>query len=108
MSASRSSTKENDLMMDNYLQHLVFKSIQSIVHSRKGLKQQTESQSFVPAWFNLQLDKDLTDVQDEVNVKTNKIRGPAACLTEPVCVEVVLRTTDDELITLEYWWMLRK
>ena len=95
-------TEKDHRTISNYIQHLVYKCVQCVVQSRRGVKQQTVSKAAIADWFNLTI-RDLPEVQSEVKALLGTEQG--ACLKEPVCVEVLLRTVDNESMLLEYWWL---
>jgi len=76
--------------------------MQAVVQSRLGSRTTTCSKQLASSdWFNLSL-PDRADVRDA----TRAVYGDRPMsLAEPLCVEIALRTNENETMTLEYWYL---
>ena len=74
----------------------------------RGGRHQTVSRGGVPGWFNLSI-TDTPEVATESRSLLGGVAGAGgdlgAWLRDPPCVEVLLRTSDNETLVLEYWWL---
>lgn len=89
--------------IEKYTKHLIFKFIQVVLQSRNGIKANHPSRIFPSKtdWFNLTI-PDLP----EITAETKSAFGRHSMdLSRPVCIEISLRTTDEETMILEYWWV---
>ncbi|KAK2565491.1 Autophagy-related protein 13 [Acropora cervicornis] len=96
---NREDQEERDLK--KYLKFLSLKAIQVIVQSRLGEKIHTKSKpnSMGQDWFNLAINDD-PDVSAEAKKVTS---GKLPSQESPMCVEISLKTSEDESMVLETW-----
>jgi len=72
------------------------------VQSRLGGRASTRSKQLTSSdWFNVSL-PDRTDVRDATRAAFG---DQMMSLVEPLCVEIALRTNENETMTLEYWYL---
>jgi len=98
--AAQASQDKKDLdYLEKLIKFFALKSAQIIVQARLGGKVQTDCNpdSTQTDWFNLAI-KDLPEVLAEAK-KAMSIAGSRL----PLCVEISLRTNDQETMTLETW-----
>jgi len=98
--ASQTSQDKKDLdYLEKLIKFFALKSAQIIVQARLGGKVHTECNpdSTQTDWFNLAI-KDLPEVLAEAKKAMN-----TAGSRLPLCVEISLRTNDQETMTLETW-----
>jgi hypothetical protein len=92
-----------------YTKHFVRKAVQIVVQSRLGEKKPTKSRVYAynTDWFNLSI-KDLA----QVTIMTKGSLGAADALfggtgtSAPLCVEISLRTPENQTMILETWCIL--
>ncbi|CAI8024889.1 Autophagy-related protein 13 [Geodia barretti] len=84
---------------DKYLKFLTFKAVQVIVQSRQGGKIATRSNPHGNDWFNLSI---LDDKQVTVELKRS-LEGRLPEAGQPVCVEILMETSEGDSIVLEVW-----
>ncbi|XP_061183637.1 autophagy-related protein 13-like [Saccostrea echinata] len=96
-------TQQDRKDLEKFTKFLIYKSLQIIVQSRLGEKIQTKSKPFSSGadWFNLAI----KDVQ-EVHAETKKaLAGQTALLSQNVCVEISLKTSEGDSMILETWYI---
>lgn len=96
-------TQQDRKDLEKFTKFLIYKSLQIIVQSRLGEKIQTKSKPFSSGadWFNLAI----KDVQ-EVHTETKKaLAGQTALLSQNVCVEISLKTSEGDSMILETWYI---
>jgi len=100
---SKAETSELDRReIEKFTKHLIYKFVQVIVQSRLGARTATRSKQLASSdWFNLSL-PDRTDVRDATRAAFG---DQPVSLAEPLCVEIALRTNENETMTLEYWYL---
>lgn len=89
--------------LEKFTKFLIYKSLQIIVQSRLGEKIQAKSKPFSSGadWFNLAI-KDIA----EVHAETKKaLAGQTALLSQNVCVEISLKTSEGDSMVLETWYL---
>jgi hypothetical protein len=88
--------------IDNCIKHLVHKFVQTIVQSRRGDRIATHCKKLSSSsdWFNLTI-SDHSEVHDAVK----HVFPGHVDLSQPLCVEISLRTPELEKMTLEYWYL---
>jgi autophagy-related protein 13 len=87
--------------IEKFTRYLIHKYVQTIVQSRQGLRTATRSKQFSSSdWFNLSI-TDQVEVADAIKAAFSS--QPAISLSQPLCIEISLRTTENETMTLEYW-----
>jgi len=100
---SKVETSESDRReIEKFTKHLIYKFVQVVVQSRLGARTATRSKQLASSdWFNMSL-PDRPDVRDA----TRAVFGDRLMnLAEPLCVEIALRTNENETMTLEYWYL---
>jgi len=100
---SKVETSESDRReIEKFTKHLIYKFVQVVVQSRLGARTSTRSKQLASSdWFNLSL-PDRVDVRDA----TRAVFGDRPMnLADPLCVEIALRTSENETMTLEYWYL---
>jgi len=100
---SKVETSELDRReIEKFTKHLIYKFVQIVVQSRLGARTVTRSKQLASSdWFNLSL-PDRTDVRDATRAAFG---DQLMSLVEPLCVEIALRTNENETMTLEYWYL---
>ncbi|KAI5733960.1 hypothetical protein M8J77_000777 [Diaphorina citri] len=103
MSTGTKLTPEERRDLDKFAKFLALKSAVIIVESRLGAKVYTKCNpaSNKDVWFNLAVN-DLPEVSVEAK-KLMSIHGEITTSRQPLCVEIYLRTADDDVMTLETW-----
>lgn len=103
MSTGTKLTPEERRDLDKFAKFLALKSAVIIVESRLGAKVYTKCNpaSNKDVWFNLAVN-DLPEVSTEAK-KLMSIHGEITTSRQPLCVEIYLRTADDDVMTLETW-----
>uniref|UniRef100_A0A8D8YI99 Autophagy-related protein 13 n=1 Tax=Cacopsylla melanoneura TaxID=428564 RepID=A0A8D8YI99_9HEMI len=103
MSTGSKLTPEERRDLDKFAKFLALKSAVIIVESRLGAKVYTKCNpaSNKDVWFNLAVN-DLPEVSTEAK-KLMSIHGEITTSRQPLCVEIYLRTADDDVMTLETW-----
>jgi len=80
----------------------VCRFVQVVVQSRLGVRTSTRSKLLASSdWFNLSL-PDRADVREATRAAFG---DHPVSLVEPLCVEIALRTNENETMTLEYWYL---
>nr|XP_022321200.1 autophagy-related protein 13-like [Crassostrea virginica] len=89
--------------LEKFTKFLIYKSLQIIVQSRLGEKIQTKSKPFSSGadWFNLAI-KDIAEVHSETK---KALAGQNALLSQNVCVEISLKTSEGAAMVLETWYI---
>jgi len=88
--------------IEKFTKHLIYKFVQVIVQSRLGARTATRSKLLASSdWFNLSL-PDRADVREATRAAFG---DQLVSLAEPLCVEIALRTNENETMTLEYWYL---
>jgi len=100
---SKVETNELDRReIEKFTKHLIYKFVQVVVQSRLGDRTATRSKQLASSdWFNLSL-PDRADVRDATRAAFG---DQLVSLAEPLCVEIALRTNENETMTLEYWYL---
>jgi len=88
--------------IENCMKRLVHKFVQTVVQSRQGERVATHSKKLSSSsdWFNLTI-PDQSDVMEA----TKHVYPGHVDLSKPLCVEISLRTSEQEKMTLEYWYL---
>jgi autophagy-related protein 13 len=102
------SKQERESLLQ-YTKHFVRKAVQIVVQSRLGEKKPTKSRVYAynTDWFNLSI-KDLA----QITAMTKSSLGAAETLfggsgqSAPLCVEISLRTPENQTMILETWCIL--
>lgn len=87
--------------LDKFTRFLALKAAQIIIQSRSGEKVSTKCKPYSSGtdWFNLAVHE-----VPEVLTETKKLLiGEIVNVTIPLCIEISLKTCDDELMVLEAW-----
>lgn len=89
--------------LEKFTKFLIYKSLQIIVQSRLGEKIQAKSKPFSSGadWFNLAI-KDIAEVHTETK---KALAGQTALLSQNVCVEISLKTSEGDSMVLETWYL---
>lgn len=89
--------------LEKFIKFLIYKSLQIIVQSRLGEKIQAKSKPFSSGadWFNLAI-KDIAEVHTETK---KALAGQTALLSQNVCVEISLKTSEGDSMVLETWYL---
>jgi len=100
---SKVETSDTDRReIEKFTKHLIYKFVQVVVQSRLGARSATRSKQLASSdWFNLSL-PDRADVRDATR---GAFGDQLMSLVEPLCVEIALRTNENEMMTLEYWYL---
>jgi len=87
--------------LEKFTKFFIYKSIQIIVQSRLGdrLKTKSKFESNGTEWFNLAI-SDIHEVQHEIK---KALSDKPVLPLQPVCVEVSLKTSENEWMILETW-----
>lgn len=103
MSSSKVSSQERkDIERD--IKRLIVKFIQVVLQSRNGIKANYPSKLFGNStdWFCLAI-PDLPQISTQIK---NTFDQQPVDIRRPLCIEISLRTTEDEVMILEYWWLV--
>ena len=91
--------------VEKYLKFFTLKSLQCVIQSRLGLKEKTKCNPKAMGldWFNLSLEN-----SDANNILQNNIRETMGKkippgLLQPVCLDIILKTSDAKYTVLESW-----
>ena len=90
--------------VEKYIKFFALKSLQCVVQSRLGLKEKTKCNPKAMGldWFNLSLEN-----SDANNILQNNIRETMGKkipgLLQPVCLDIILKTSDAKYTVLEAW-----
>lgn len=86
------------------IKRLIVKFIQVVLQSRNGIKANYPSKLFGNStdWFCLSI-PDLPQISAQI--KSTFDQQPMD-IRRPLCIEISLRTTEDETMVLEYWWLV--
>ncbi|KAJ8298138.1 hypothetical protein KUTeg_024669 [Tegillarca granosa] len=89
--------------LEKFTRFLIYKSLQIIVQSRLGEKIKTKSKPHNSGadWFNLAI-KDIPDVHAETK---KALSGQQSLLSQNVCVEISLKTSEGDTMILETWYI---
>lgn len=89
--------------LEKFTKFLIYKSLQIIVQSRLGEKIQAKSKPFSSGadWFNLAI-KDIAEVHNETK---KALVSQTALLSQNVCVEISLKTSEGDSMVLETWYI---
>lgn len=89
--------------LEKFTKFLIYKSLQIIVQSRLGEKIQAKSKPFSSGadWFNLAI-KDIVEVRTETK---KALAGQTSLLSQNVCVEISLKTSEGDSMVLETWYI---
>jgi len=100
---SKVETTESDRKeIEKFTKHLIYKFVQVVVQSRLGARTATRSKQLASSdWFSISL-PDRADVRDATRAAFG---DQQMSLVEPLCVEIALRTNENETMTLEYWYL---
>nr|AWV66707.1 autophagy-related protein 13 [Brachionus calyciflorus] len=105
ISMNKFLTKQDREALLQYTKHFTRKAVQIIVQSRLGDKKPTKSRVYAhnTDWFNLSI-KDLAQI-------TNMTKGSLGNVetifnTSPFCIEISLRTPENQTMILETWCIL--
>jgi autophagy-related protein 13 len=103
-SSTKYLTKQDREALLQYMKHFVRKAVQIIVQSRLGDKKPTKSRvHFYNAdWFNLNV-KDLVQITSMTKQSLGNIEF---LFDSPFCVEISLRTPENQTMILETWCIL--
>lgn len=91
--------------MERYSKNLFFKAAQIIVQARQGTKLMTESQAQPKnqSWFCLAIN-DNSEINQEAERTANFAHLSGCSIwTQPLCIEISLKTTEGETLVLETW-----
>jgi hypothetical protein len=90
-----------------YTKHFVRKAVQIVVQSRLGEKKPTKSRVYAynTDWFNLSI-KDLAQITTMTKSSLGNIEALFGPSTVPFCVEISLRTPENQTMILETWCIL--
>jgi hypothetical protein len=99
--------KQDREAMLQYTKHFIRKAVQIIVQSRLGEKKPTKSRvySYNTDWFNLSI-KDLAQIATLVKTSLGSIENLFTTERQPFCVEISLRTPENQTMILETWCIL--
>lgn len=105
-STTKYLAKQDREALFQFTKHFVRKTVQIIVQSRLGDKKPTKSRVYAynADWFNLNI-KDLTQI---TNMTKQSLGNVEAIFTDnaPFCVEISLRTPENQTMILETWCIL--
>ncbi|XP_055689589.1 autophagy-related protein 13 homolog [Lutzomyia longipalpis] len=92
--------------LEKFIKGFMLKCPQVIVQSRLGEKIQTSGklQSSNSDWFNISIE-DYQDVTEETKKALNLISGESILSRLPLCVEISLKTVEDDSMVLEVWYL---
>ena len=90
-----------------YTKHFVRKAVQIVVQSRLGEKKPTKSRVYAynTDWFNLSI-KDLVQITTMTKTSLGNIEALFSAGTAPFCIEISLRTPENQTMILETWCIL--
>lgn len=101
MSTQRVNAAEKDL--EKFIKFLALKSTQVVVQSRLGEKIQTKCNPLAGNdWFNLVVE-DHPDIHTETKKALALTPGESILKRLPLCVEISLKTAEDDQMCLEVW-----
>ncbi|KAK3100057.1 hypothetical protein FSP39_014027 [Pinctada imbricata] len=89
--------------LEKFTKFLIYKSLQIIVQARLGDKIKTKSKPYTSGadWFNIAI-KDIPDV----HAATKKaLLGQTSLLSQNVCAEISLKTSEGSSMVLETWYI---
>lgn len=89
--------------IEKYTRHLLEKFVQMVIQSRQGERCFTRSKVLPSSfdWFNLTI----TDKQEIVDATKNTLNQQHLEVGQPLFIEITVRTTENEKMTLEYWYL---
>lgn len=104
--ATRYLAKQDRDALYQYTKHFVRKAMQIIVQSRLGDKKPTKSRVYAynADWFNLSV-KDLLQIATMTKTSLGNVESLFTDNT-PFCVEISLRTPENQTMILETWCVL--
>jgi hypothetical protein len=100
-------SKQDREALLQYTKHFVRKAVQIVVQSRLGEKKPTKSRvyAFNTDWFNLSI-KDLAQITTMTKSSLGSIETLFGPSTLPFCIEISLRTPENQTMILETWCIL--
>ncbi|XP_055324779.1 autophagy-related protein 13 homolog [Sitodiplosis mosellana] len=104
VSPKMSNRDANERELEKYVKIFSTKAVQAIVQSRLGDKMQTFSnpRSLSNDWFNITIDDEPESLAQTKQVIETK-SGESILTRLPLCVEISLKTADNDTMILEVW-----
>ena len=102
------TSKEENKDLEMYIKYAVLKFLQCVTYSRHNCsKMQTDSKILLGVvsadWFNLCIPDNSATLEEVKSL----FGGKAIELSQPICIEIYLKTPDLETMTIEYWWIYK-